>query len=269
MPDNDLPVPKPEAPAEWSEALRQVRERTPARVLTGRAGSGYRTTTLLQLRCDHAAARDAVHAAVDLKRDFGSTLVERLRLFEVATRAASRTEYLLRPDLGRQLDAAARERVRNECPAGVDLQVLIGDGLSAAAVAAQAPRLLGLLEGRSQQQAWSFGRPFLVRNCRVGILNEIGELLDPVVVVLLIGERPGLATAESLSVYLAYRPRPGDTDAKRNLISNIHGRGVSPEEAAGRIIALAAQMRGLQRSGVDVKEALGGFIPLGGSGGTP
>jgi len=96
----------------------------------------------------------------------------------------------------------------------------------------------------------------VVRHCRVGVLNEVGELLDPAVAVLLLGERPGLATAESLSAYLAYRPRPGHTDAQRNLISNIHARGVSAGEAARRIVALAEKMRLMQASGVAVKEEL-------------
>jgi ethanolamine ammonia-lyase small subunit len=100
------------------------------------------------------------------------------------------------------------------------------------------------------------GRPFLVRHCRVGVLNDVGELLDPIVVVLLIGERPGLATAESLSAYLAYRPRPGHVDSQRNLISNVHGRGVGQAEAARRVLALAERMRALQTSGVAVKEEL-------------
>jgi ethanolamine ammonia-lyase small subunit len=134
--------------------------------------------------------------------------------------------------------------------------VLIGDGLSATAVAAQAPALLDRLRDAAQARGWSFGRPFLVRYCRVGVLNDVGDLLAPAVVVLLIGERPGLATAESLSAYLAFRPRGGHTDADRNLISNIHARGVSVEEAARRIVALAEQFRALGRSGVGVTEVL-------------
>src|SRR5262249_10925817 len=98
------------------------------------------------------------------------------------------------------------------------------------------------------------GRPFVIRYCRVGALNDIGRLLDPSVVVLLLGERPGLATADSLSAYVAYRPRTGHTDAQRNLISNIHARGVAAAAAARRILALADKMRQLQTSGVAVKE---------------
>jgi ethanolamine ammonia-lyase small subunit len=151
------------------------------------------------------------------------------------------------------------------CPRNVDVQVVIGDGLSAAAVSAQVPRLLPLLAKATKARGWSFGRPFVVHNCRVGVMNDVGELLDPAVVVLLIGERPGLATAESLSAYMAFRPRPGHTDAQRNLISNIHSRGVTPEEAAPRILALAEKMMAMQTSGVAVKEdraiACGGAPP--------
>src|SRR5206468_189190 len=123
-----------------------------------------------------------------------------------------------------------------------------------AAVTVQVPALLPLLEQEAQQHGWRWGRPFVVRHCRVGVLNDVGELLDPAVVVLLIGERPGLATAESLSAYLAYRPRSGHTDAQRNLISNIHARGVTPAAAAPRIAALAERMQRLRASGVAVKE---------------
>jgi ethanolamine ammonia-lyase small subunit len=234
--------------------LDAVRARTPARILVGRTGASYRTATQLELRQDHAAALDAVHAEVDLQRDFPAEWIERFQLFEVSTRAESKEQYLMRPDLGRQLNDAARHALQERCTRGVDLQVIIGDGLSARAVVAQVPGLLPLLEEAAQQRGWSFGQPFFIRYCRVGVLNDIGELLDPVVVVLLIGERPGLATAESLSAYLAYRPRSGHTDAQRNLVSNIHARGVAIAQAAWRIMALAEKMRSLQLSGVAVKE---------------
>ena len=134
--------------------------------------------------------------------------------------------------------------------------MVIGDGLSATAVAVQAPGLLDRLLPAAAERGWSFGRPFLVRHCRVGVMNDVGDLLEPAVVVLLIGERPGLATAESLSAYMAYRPRSGHTDADRNLISNIHGRGVGLDDAAQRILALADQFRRVGRSGVGVNESL-------------
>lgn len=227
---------------------------TPARVLVGRAGPAYRTATLLKLREDHAAARDAVHAEVDLLRDFGPENIEAHGLFNAQTRVGSKAEYLRRPDLGRKLSGDSCKMLRARCPAERDLQVVIGDGLSASAVAAQAPELLDRLWAGAAQRGWTFGRPFLVRYCRVGVMNDVGDLLAPQVVVLLVGERPGLATAESLSAYLAFRPRSGHSDADRNLISNIHGRGVGVPEAATRVLALAARFRAVGRSGVGVTE---------------
>jgi ethanolamine ammonia-lyase small subunit len=234
--------------------LQAIRAHTPARILVGRAGPAYRTATQLKLRQDHAAALDAVHAELDLERDFGRDFVELWKLFEVRSQAPNKTEYLMRPDLGRRLDEAGRQQMVHLCPRKSHLQVVIGDGLSAAAVVAQVSRLLPLLHDGAKSLGWTFGQPFFVRHCRVGILNDIGDALDPEVVVLLIGERPGLATALSLSAYLAYRPKARHTDAQRNLISNIHDRGVPVEIAAKRIISLVAKMRDLHTSGVSVKE---------------
>lgn len=247
--------------------LSRIRERTPARVLVDRAGAAYRTPTQLELRSAHAAARDAVRAELDLERDFGLDFVREWKLFEVRTRAGSKDEYLLRPDLGRQLSEEAAAQIKARCPAGAGLQIVIGDGLSVTAVATQVPRLLSLIGEASRRfrPGLSLGQPFVIRHCRVGVMNDVGDLLQPQVLVLLIGERPGLATAESLSAYMAYRPRAGHTDAQRNLISNIHARGVAPEQAAGRIMRLAAKMLAQQRSGVDVKEDLPAVAWLEGS----
>jgi len=234
--------------------LQALRRRTAARILVGRSGSSYLTATQLELRQDHAAALDAIHRELDVERDFGRPFQDRWRLIEVATCAETKTQFLMRPDLGRQLNQAGRGELIRHCAKGADIQVVIGDGLSATAAAIQVPRLLPLLEQQSLARRWLFGVPFVIRYCRVGVLNDIGELLDPHVLVLLIGERPGLATVESLSAYLAYRPRAGHTDAQRNLISNIHSRGVSIERAAQRIVALAEKMRNNQTSGVSLKE---------------
>ncbi|HZU34303.1 MAG TPA: ethanolamine ammonia-lyase subunit EutC [Gemmataceae bacterium] len=257
-------VPVPNEPVDGlPEIIRRARARTPARILVGRAGPAYRTATQLELRSDHAAAVDAVHAEIDLGRDFPTDFVRQWRLFQVRTSAHNKTEYLLRPDLGRRLSEAARQGIARQCQAGCDVQVVIGDGLSAAAVKTQVPGLLPLLVQGTQSCGRSFGRPFVVQYCRVGILNDIGEVLDPRVVILLIGERPGLATADSLSAYLAYRPRAGHTDAQRNLISNIHARGIGLDEAAARILRLADQMVRLQASGVMVKEDVTTALPGG------
>jgi ethanolamine ammonia-lyase small subunit len=242
------------AASDLPEIVRKIRARTPARLLAGRAGAAYRTSTQLDLREAHAAARDAVRAELDLEKTFGATFGRQWQLFEVRTQAAGKEEYLLRPDLGRHFDHASQEEIRRRCSQGSDLQIAIGDGLSVPAVAAQVPRLLPLLDEGAAARGWKMGLTFVIHHCRVGILNEIGELLNPRVAVLLIGERPGLATAESLSAYMAYRARAGDSDADRNLISNIHARGLNPHDAAARILNFVAQMMQAGLSGCTLRE---------------
>jgi ethanolamine ammonia-lyase small subunit len=236
------------------EIVRKIRARTPARLLVGRAGAAYRTSTQMDLREAHAVARDAVRAELSLQEVFDSAFVKRWGLFEVHTKAGSKDEYLLRPDLGRHFDAESRAEIRSRCDANNDLQIAIGDGLSVPAVAAQVPLLLPILCEGAEGRRWKIGKTFVIHRCRVGILNEIGDLLKPRVVVLLIGERPGLTTAESLSAYLAYQPCASHTDANRNLISNIHARGLNPQEAATRILDLAALMMKASMSGYGLKE---------------
>jgi len=242
--------------SKWPDLIEKIRARTPARVLADRTGAAYRTATQLQLRQDHAAARDAVRAEFELEKDFDAEFVRQWKLFSVSTMAASKDEYLQRPDLGRRLDDNARRLLLAHSARNADLQIVIGDGLSVTAVSSQVPALLPLLAEKARSRGWTLGQPFVVKYCRVGLMNDLGELLQPKVVVLLIGERPGLATAESLSAYMAYQPRTGHNDSNRNLISNIHARGVSTEAAASRIIDVAEQMMRRQTSGVEVKEEL-------------
>jgi ethanolamine ammonia-lyase small subunit len=237
-----------------SDTIKEIRARTPARLLVGRSGAAYRTNTQLELREAHAAARDAVRAELSLLGTFSQDFVQRWKLFEVGTQATTKDDYLLRPDLGRHFSEASRAEIAKRCAPRPDLQIVIGDGLSVTAIATQVPQLLPLLSEGATNQGSSLGQVFVVRYCRVGILNELGELLSPKVAILLIGERPGLATAESLSAYMAYQPKPSDTDANRNLISNIHVRGVSPDQAAKRILNLAAAMMKNQRSGYQLRE---------------
>jgi ethanolamine ammonia-lyase small subunit len=239
---------------EWPEIVRRIRARTPARLLVGRAGAGYRTDTQLELREAHAAARDAVRTEMSVETAFGGAFVKQWAIFEAWTQAKSKDEYLLRPDLGRRFSDASQAEIRKRCSSGHDLQIAIGDGLSVSAVSAQVPSLLPLLHESAKARGWTVGQTFAIHYCRVGILNEIGELLAPKVAVLLIGERPGLATAESLSAYMAYRPSRTHTDADRNLISNIHGGGVSHQDAAVRILNLMAKMMQVGISGCNVRE---------------
>lgn len=242
--------------SDWPEIVRRIRARTPARLLVGRVGAAYRTAIQMELRNAHAAARDAVRAELDIETDLPAAFVEEWKLFEVCSQASSKDEYLLRPDLGRRFSDASRAELMRRCSQGNHLQIAIGDGLSVTAVSAQVPALLPLLYAGAGARGWGAGQTFVIRHCRVGILNEIGELLAPQVAVLLIGERPGLATAESLSAYMAYRPRRTHSDADRNLVSNIHARGVTPNDAAARILNLAAQMIKAGASGCRLREEL-------------
>jgi len=229
---------------------------TPARVFAPRKGTALSTKDWLLLRADHAIARDAVFESIDLERDFRSERIDQMGLFDVSSNASNRNEYLLQPELGRQLYPADRERIAKQCPFQPGLQIILGDGLSAAALQKQGPPLLDSLWDEARKLGWVLGRPFLVHQARVGILNEIGNLLEPEIAILLIGERPGLTTADSLSAYLAYLPNLGHDDASRNLISNIHSNGVGIKDASIRIMALAQSMRSAKTGGITIKETL-------------
>jgi len=237
-----------------AEIVRRIKMHTPARLLAGRAGAAYRTETQLQLREDHAKARDAVRAQLELKTAFDSEFIEEWKLFEVNTRASSKLEYLARPALGREFSDESKREILKRCSPDQTVQITIGDGLSAVAIQTQVPKLLPLLREGARKSGWSIGQTFVIRHCRVGILNEIGELLKPQVAILLIGERPGLASAESMSAYMAYQPSRCHSDANRNLVSNIHNRGLSTHSAAARILNLSAQLMSLGISGCTLKE---------------
>jgi len=237
----------------WIEIEKKIRLRTPARIFMER-GASYTTKMALELRGDHARAVDAVWTEFDLQKDFPNDFVARWELFQVLSQAESKSQFLLRPDLGRKLSEAGRILIAQRCVKSPDVQIVIGDGLSGAAVSEQVPELFPLLQQRLRANGWSVGVSFAVRYCRVGIMNEIGGVLTPRVLVLLIGERPGLATAASLSAYMSHCPRPGHTDADRNLISNIHDRGIRAEEAAERITNLTTRMMALKLSGTALRE---------------
>jgi ethanolamine ammonia-lyase small subunit len=241
------------SPPAWPEIVRKIRARTPARIFVER-GASYTTQMALELRSARASAVDAVWTEFDLQKDFPPDFVSQWELFQVASQAESKSQFLLRPDLGRKLSATAKSLVAQRCFKAPDIQIVIGDGLSGAAVSEQVPALFPLLKHRARANGWSLGPSFVVRYCRVGVMNDIGDLLSPRVIVLLIGERPGLATAASLSAYMAYCPASGHTDADRNLVSNIHARGIRIDDAADRITNLASHMMTLKRSGTTLKE---------------
>jgi ethanolamine ammonia-lyase small subunit len=238
-------VPNPANP----DALAGLLAATTARIAVGRAGPRYRTNALLLFQGDHAITQDA------LMRDVDPALLEELGLFGVQTQiTGGKQEYLLRPDLGRQLSDEARRTVAERCAPGANVQVAVGDGLSARAVEANLRQILPVIRQGCAAAGLSFGTPFFIKYCRVGVLNDIGDILRPDVVVLLIGERPGLGRADSLSAYMAYRPKAGDTDADRDALCNIYeDGGLNPLEAGAYVVRQALRMREHGASGVKLR----------------
>ena len=165
-----------------------------------------------------------------------------------------RQEYLLRPDLGRRLDEDAKKDIKEKCVSSPSIQVCIGDGLSAAAIEANLAKFFPVLEAGCKSNNLTFGTPFFIKYCRVGVMNDIGDLIKPDVLILLIGERPGLGRAESMSAYMAYQPKAGDTDADRDVICNIFDGGTNPLEAGAYAIQLAQKMIKQKASGVKLKQ---------------
>lgn len=214
---------------------------TPARIGLGAAGPRYRTQQQVRFAADHAVTQDALYRRVE------SALLDQFDLFSVDTQAPNREVYLQRPELGRALSDAARATLQAQCLHAPEVQIVVSDGLSADAVQHNLAVLLPAL--MHALAALRLGTTFFVRNARVGLMNEIGALLDAQLVILLIGERPGLGRADSLSAYLGYCPRPGRTDAHREVICNIHAGGMPPGAAVSQIVDVAKRMLREQRSG--------------------
>jgi len=232
-------------------ALPALMASTTARIGVGRAGPRCNTFAPLLCQGDHAITQDA------LMRDVAQHVLDDLDLFTVHTKVTGgKPEYLLRPDLGRQLSDAAKHTMRAQCTPSPNIQLVVGDGLSAAAVEANVRAMLPALRQGAEAAGLSVGTPCFIKHCRVGVLNDIGEVLQPDVVILLIGERPGLGRAASLSAYVAYRPKAGDTDADRDVVSNIFSNGgTDPLVGATSILQLAQKMMQYQASGVKLKLA--------------
>lgn len=231
-----------------SEPARALASRTPARIAVGRAGTRPTTSELLRFRADHAAAHDAVRGEVDplLPARWGCSL-------SLATRADDRDAYLDRPEEGRRLLPEDAARL-SESVQGCDVLVAVSDGLSRAAVEAQAPLVLPvLLAALDLEGVGRVAGPVFVRNGRVGVVDSLGTAAKARLVVLLIGERPGLSTDLGLSIYFALDPAPGRTDADRNVISNIHAAGTPPAEAAATAADWAASMLRTGTGGVRFK----------------
>lgn len=224
---------------------------TPARIALGRAGPSQPTRAVLDFALSHAQARDAVHAP--FAADAVAAEIEALGLetVQVDSAAADRATYLRRPDLGRRLSAAARARL---APArgGCDLALIVADGLSSAAVHAHAAPLIAALLPRLPDI--SLGPVAIARQARVALGDEVGEALGARLALILIGERPGLSSPDSLGAYLTFAPRLGRSDAERNCVSNIRPQGLGYDEAAFKIAWLIGEARRLALTGVTLKD---------------
>jgi ethanolamine ammonia-lyase small subunit len=233
-----------------------LRSATPARIALGRSGGSLPTHEWLDFKSAHAAARDAVHCAFDAERLAAEVKALNDEVVVVDSAAGDRHTYLQRPDLGRRLDDRSRYELQQLPPPQTpfDLAIIISDGLSALAVYRQAVLLLAALLPRLRNEGWQLAPIVLARFSRVALQDEVGQLLGAQLALMLIGERPGLGSPDSLGAYLVYGPRPGNTDANRNCVSNIRPEGLPHEAAAETIHYLLTESRRRRLSGIQLKD---------------
>jgi ethanolamine ammonia-lyase small subunit len=239
-------------PDPWSD----LRAHTAARLALGRCGTSLPTDEILRFGLAHAAARDAVQRQLDV-----GALAKRLQdaglaSLQVASAAGDRTTFLLRPDLGRRLPEASRTRLSTAAAgasAASDLVLVLADGLSAPAIERSALPMIDAIR-RQALPGWRIGPLVIATQARVALGDEIGELLDASLVAVLIGERPGLSSPDSLGIYLTWQPRRGRRDAERNCISNVRPEGLGYDDAAARLWWLCGEARQLRLTGVQLKD---------------
>ena len=226
------------------DRFAKMKQRTPARLGSGKAGPRYKTLTMLRFRADHAAAQDAVFSEVDTE------FAKKHNLLPTKTRCDSKEEYLTRPDLGRCFDEHNAKTIRGVIDQPPQVQVVIGDGLSAAACQANAMDCYYALRDGLQARHISMGQPIFVKYCRVGAGDAIGDITGCQLVAVLVGERPGLVTDKSMSIYITYQPHTGVSESSRTVISNIHAQGTPAVEAGAYAAELIEKILQKQVSGV-------------------
>jgi ethanolamine ammonia-lyase small subunit len=244
-------------PAPLDDVWAKLRAATAARIGLGRTGSSLATAPLLEFRLAHARARDSVNEAIDLPRLAAELTGLNWPVVTIDSAAPDRRTYLLRPDLGRRLGPAAQEALLPHAGSH-DLVIMAADGLSARAVERHVPPLLTMLTPVLRAERWSLAPFVLVRQGRVAIGDSVAAALGAGAVVVLIGERPGLSSPDSLGAYLTWRPIPQTTtDANRNCFSNIRPEGLSYEDATFKLTHLLGEMRKRNVSGVALKDESG------------
>jgi ethanolamine ammonia-lyase small subunit len=238
----------------WDEAVnsnyeiyRRMKESTNARICVGRAGSRYKTETLLKLRADHAVAMDAVWSCVD------ESVIDRLGFLKVQTMSKDKEEYIQRPDLGRKFSEKTMKYIISKCTKNPDVQIIAGDGLSSPAITVNLEDIYNIITDGLKAKGYKIGTPIFVKYARVATMDKISETLNAEATIILIGERPGLATGESMSSYMAYRASTKKNESQRTVVSNIHKYGTPPVEAGAQIVDLIDLMIREKKSGVDLK----------------
>jgi ethanolamine ammonia-lyase small subunit len=232
-----------------ADGLQALVDTTSARLGAGRAGPRYLTSSWLLFQADQAITQDTLYRSVAQKT------LDAAGLFAVKSAVQDgKEEYLLRPDLGRMLSEDSKRTIQEKCVKSPNIQICVGDGLSAEAVEVNLPKLLPVIQQGCRSAGLTMGTPFFIELCRVGVMNDIGDIIHPDVLMLLIGERPGLGRAQSLSIYMGYRPQSGHTDANRDVICNIFDNGgTNPLEAGAYAVQYAQRMIKNQAAGVKLK----------------
>jgi len=233
-------VEEPENDTEY----RKLKAKTPARLGSGRAGPRYKTLTMLRFRADHAAAQDAVFSQVE--EDYA----EKNGLLALQTKCRDKDEYLTRPDLGRIFDEENQEKLRKEITGKPRVLIVVGDGLSSAAIHANAMDCMAAIRDGLKAKGIDTGKAVFVRYCRVGAGDAIGDVTGCELVCMLVGERPGLVTDKSMSAYITYNPHIGSLESSRTVVSNIHAQGTPAVEAGAHIATLIDTILKKKVSGV-------------------
>ena len=236
---------------ENGEKYRKMKEKTPARLGFGRCGPRYKTQTMLRFRADHAAAQDAVFSQVP------EEFAEQNGLIPVQTRCKDKEEYLTRPDHGRCFDEENQKKIRQAVAGPVQVQIVVGDGLSSAAITANAMDCLAAMKDGLKLRGITTGPDLFVRYCRVGAGDAVGDVTGCELVCVLVGERPGLVTDKSMSAYITYKPHTGVSESARTVVSNIHAQGTPAVEAGAYIAELIETILKRKVSGVGLHTGAG------------